>query len=81
VRHRHRDRFCTCVPIRGAAPFAPPLPTTNLRRAQTRLCEGYFEFRTLGATAVKGLNAPVEVYEVVRVGPLRTHFQLSARPG
>jgi predicted ATPase len=30
---------------------------------------------------VKGLNAPVEVYEVVRVGPLRTHFQLAARRG
>jgi predicted ATPase len=45
------------------------------------LCEGYFEFRTLGPTAVKGLNAPVEVYEVVRAGPLRTHFQLSARRG
>jgi class 3 adenylate cyclase/predicted ATPase len=49
--------------------------------ATHRLCEGYFEFRTLGPTAVKGLNAPVEVYEVVRAGPLRTHFQLSARRG
>jgi class 3 adenylate cyclase len=49
--------------------------------ATQRLCEGYFEFRTLGPTAVKGLNAPVEVYEVVRAGPLRTHFQLSARRG
>ena len=43
--------------------------------------EGYFEFHALGPTAVKGLNAPVEVYEVVRVGPLRSHFQLSARRG
>ena len=49
--------------------------------ATQRLCEGYFEFRALGPTAVKGLNAPVEVYEVVRVGPLRTHFQLAARRG
>jgi len=49
--------------------------------ATQRLCEGYFEFRALGPTAVKGLNAPVEVYEVVRAGPLRTHFQLSARRG
>src|ERR1700758_181425 len=46
-----------------------------------RLCEGYFEFRTLGPTEVKGLNAPVEVYEVMRAGPLRTHFQLAARRG
>src|SRR4029077_10336661 len=41
----------------------------------------YFEFRSLGPTAVKGLDQPVEVYEVVRVGPLRTHFQLAARRG
>jgi len=45
------------------------------------LCEGYFEFRALGPTAVKGLDAPVEVFEVVRAGPLRTHFQLAARRG
>jgi hypothetical protein len=49
--------------------------------ATQRLCEGYFEFRALGPTAVKGLNAPIEVYEVVRVAPLRTHFQLSTRRG
>src|ERR1700719_1901308 len=49
--------------------------------ATQRLCEGYFEFRALGPTAVKGLNAPVEVYEVMRVGPLRAHFQLAARRG
>jgi hypothetical protein len=30
---------------------------------------------------VKGLNAPVEVYEGLHAGPLRTHFQLSARRG
>jgi class 3 adenylate cyclase/tetratricopeptide (TPR) repeat protein len=46
-----------------------------------RLCEGYFEFRGLGPTAVKGLSGPIEVYEVVRAGPLRTHFQLSALRG
>jgi hypothetical protein len=45
------------------------------------LCESYFEFRTLGPTAIKGLEAPVEVYEVVRAGPLRTHFQLAAQRG
>src|SRR5229473_1826602 len=49
--------------------------------ATQRLCEGYFEFRALGPAAVKGLNASVEVYEVVRAGPLRTHFQLAARRG
>jgi class 3 adenylate cyclase/tetratricopeptide (TPR) repeat protein len=58
-----------------------PAGSIAASEATQRLCEGYFEFRALGPTAVKGLNAPIEVYEVVRVGPLRTHFQLSARRG
>ena len=60
---------------------AAPAGSIAASEATQRLCEGYFEFRTLGPTAVKGLNAPVEVYEVVRVGPLRAHFHLSARRG
>jgi class 3 adenylate cyclase/ribosomal protein L40E len=58
-----------------------PVGSIAASAATQRLCEGYFEFRELGPTAVKGLNAPVEVYEVVRAGPLRTHFQLAARRG
>ena len=49
--------------------------------ATQRLCEGYFDFHPLGPTSIKGLDAPVEVYEVVRAGPLQTHFQLAARRG
>jgi predicted ATPase len=60
---------------------AAPAGSIAASEATQRLCEGYFEFRSLGPTAVKGLNAPVEVYEVVRAGPLRTHFQLAARRG
>jgi hypothetical protein len=60
---------------------AAPAGSIAASEATQRLCEGYFEFRALGPTAVKGLNAPVEVYEVVRDGPLRTHFQLAARRG
>jgi predicted ATPase len=60
---------------------AAPPGSIAASEATQRLCEGYFEFRSLGPTAVKGLNAPVEVYEVVRVGPLRTHFQLAAQRG
>jgi tetratricopeptide (TPR) repeat protein len=60
---------------------AAPEGSIAASEATQRLCEGYFEFRTLGPTAVKGLNAPVEVYEVLRIGPLRTHFQLAARRG
>jgi class 3 adenylate cyclase/tetratricopeptide (TPR) repeat protein len=60
---------------------AAPAGSIAASEATQRLCDGYFEFRALGATAVKGLNAPVEVYEVVRAGPLKTHFQLAARRG
>src|SRR5260370_9811025 len=58
-----------------------PAGSIAASEATQRLCEGYFEFRALGATAVKGLSAPIEVYEVLRIGPLRTHFQLAARRG
>jgi class 3 adenylate cyclase len=60
---------------------AAPPGSIAASEATQRLCEGYFEFRALGPTGIKGLNAPIEVYEVVRAGPLRTHFQLSARRG
>jgi class 3 adenylate cyclase/ribosomal protein L40E len=46
-----------------------------------RLVEGYFELRAMGPTVVKGVNAPVKVYEVLGAGPLRGHFELAARRG
>src|SRR5713226_9460461 len=45
------------------------------------LVEGYFELRDLGSTEVKGISEPINVYEVIRVGPLRGHFELAARRG
>jgi class 3 adenylate cyclase len=39
-----------------------PAGSIAASEATQRLCEGYFEFRALGPTAIKGLNAPVEVY-------------------
>src|SRR6516225_2727075 len=47
--------------------------------ATAKLCEGYFDLLELGPTSVKGVNEPVDAYEVVAPGPLRTHFELSAR--
>src|SRR6516162_6501155 len=46
-----------------------------------KLCEGYFELRNLGPTTVKGVSAPVNVYEVLGPGRLRSHFELSTRRG
>src|SRR3984957_4997920 len=44
-----------------------------------RLVEGYFEMRALGPTAVRGISEAIEVYEVIGLGSLRTHFELSTR--
>ncbi|VVN30851.1 hypothetical protein PS862_01586 [Pseudomonas fluorescens] len=46
-----------------------------------KLAEGYFEFRTLGATQVKGIPEPLVVYEVQGIGALRTRLQLAAHRG
>src|SRR6195256_7110569 len=55
---------------------AAPPGSIAASEATQRLCEGYFEFRALGPTAVKGLDQTIEVYGGVRAGPLRTHFEL-----
>ena len=49
--------------------------------ATRRFCEGYFILKPLGATRVKGVSEPVNVYEVTGLGPLRTRLQRSAGRG
>jgi len=49
--------------------------------ATRKLCEGYFTFRALGPTRVKGVSEPVEVFEVTGLGPLRTRLQVAMRRG
>jgi predicted ATPase/class 3 adenylate cyclase len=57
-------------------------PATILVSESTyRLAEGYFEFKPLGATPVKGMGDPVAVYEVAGPGPLRTRLQVAAHRG
>ncbi|MBI3303806.1 MAG: AAA family ATPase, partial [Deltaproteobacteria bacterium] len=46
-----------------------------------KLTEGYFEFKPLGAAQVKGVSEPINIYEVMGVGPLRTRLQVAARRG
>ena len=80
----------------GRAEYTPIGHSTNLAsRMQTvaatgtitatedtrKLCEGYFTFRSLGPTRVKGVSEPVNVHEVTGLGPLRTRLQASARRG
>jgi class 3 adenylate cyclase/tetratricopeptide (TPR) repeat protein len=46
-----------------------------------KFCEGYFTFRSLGLTRVKGVSEAVGVHELTGLGPLRTRLQASARRG
>ena len=57
--------------IQSLAPVGS-IATTDATR---KLCEGYFTFKSLGPTVVKGLSEPIEVFEVTGLGPLRTRFQ------
>jgi class 3 adenylate cyclase/predicted ATPase len=43
-----------------------------------RLTDGYFGFKALGQTQIKGVEAPLHIYEVLGAGPLRTRLQISA---
>lgn len=45
------------------------------------MTEGFFEFKALGATQVKGATEPVRIYEVLGVGPLRNRLQMAAGRG
>jgi class 3 adenylate cyclase len=49
--------------------------------ATRKLVEGYFALKPLGASRVKGITEPVNVFEVVGLGPLRTRLQRSAGRG
>ena len=63
--------------MQALAPVGSIAATESIRK----LCEGYFLFKPLGPTRVKGVSDPLNVYEVTGPGPLRTHFQLSTRLG
>ena len=45
------------------------------------LVEGYVEVRSIGAVPVKGLPEPIEVFEVLGAGAIRTRLQASAGRG
>ena len=46
-----------------------------------QLTEGYFAFKDLGKTQIKGVEESLTIYEVLGVGPLRTRLQVSVRRG
>jgi class 3 adenylate cyclase/tetratricopeptide (TPR) repeat protein len=58
-------------------------PTGSIAVTETtqKLSAGYFEFKPLGPTRVKGVSEPITVYELVGLGELRTRLQISAQRG
>jgi class 3 adenylate cyclase/tetratricopeptide (TPR) repeat protein len=53
----------------------------NITASTARLVEGYFDLRDLGDFEIKGSNAPLRVYEIERVGALRTRLDSSRSRG
>jgi class 3 adenylate cyclase len=54
-------------------------PGTIVVSAYTyRLTDGYFAFKDLGPTQIKGVEEPLHIHEVLGVGPLRTRLQVTA---
>src|SRR5206468_12449067 len=57
-------------------------PGSTLLTADTlRLAEGFVEVKPLGPVPVKGIDVPIEVYELVGAGPLRSRLQATAARG
>jgi class 3 adenylate cyclase/tetratricopeptide (TPR) repeat protein len=57
-------------------------PDTTLLTAETlRLAEGFVAVAPLGPVPVKGLEAPVEVYELTGAGPRRSRLHAAAARG
>lgn len=46
-----------------------------------KLTEGYFDLKDLGTMEIDGVGEPMNVYEVVDTGPLRTRLQFAAQRG
>jgi class 3 adenylate cyclase/tetratricopeptide (TPR) repeat protein len=58
------------------------LPGSTLLSADTlALAEGYVEVRSLGPLPIKGLEAPLEVYELTRAATIHSRFQAAAVSG
>jgi class 3 adenylate cyclase/tetratricopeptide (TPR) repeat protein len=55
--------------------------TIRLTADTLRLAEGYIEVKPLGPVPVKGLETPIEVYEMVGAGPRRSRFHAAAARG
>ena len=84
---RKDDLHADYVPVGHSTNLAARMeqfanPGTIVVSAYThRLTDGYFAFKDLGPTQIKGVEEPLHIYEVLGVGALRTRLQVAARRG
>jgi class 3 adenylate cyclase len=84
---RKEDLHTDYVPVGHSTNLAARMeqlaaPGAILVTEQTyKLTTGYFEFKALGKTPVKGVEASLNVYEVLGAGPLRTRLQVAVHRG
>jgi class 3 adenylate cyclase len=84
---RKDDLHTDYVPVGHATNLAARMeqmatPGSILITEQTqKLTEGYFALKGLGAAQIKGVEEPLNVYEVLGAGPLRTKLQVAMRRG
>jgi hypothetical protein len=84
---RKDDLHADYVPVGHSTNLAARMeqlaaPGSILITAYThRLTDGYFAFKDLGQTQIKGVEEPFNIYEALGAGPLRTRLQVSARHG
>ena len=58
------------------------VPGTILFTAETlRLVQGFVDFKPLGPTAVKGFPEPMEIFQLIGAGPIRSRLQAAAARG
>jgi predicted ATPase/class 3 adenylate cyclase len=58
-----------------------PTGSIVITEATQKLTAGYFDLKPLGPARIKGVTDPINVYEVIGIGPLRTRLQMSASRG
>ena len=85
VRSIHKDDLHTdYVPVGHSTNLAARMeqmatPGSILITAYTqKLTEGYFAFKALGQTQIRGVEEPLNIYEVLGAGPLRTRLAVTA---
>ena len=84
---RKDDLHADYVPVGHSTNLAARMeqlatPGSILVTAYThKLTDGYFEFKDLGQTQIKGVEEPLNIYEVLGAGPLRTRLQVVGAAG